>query len=87
MDQPQPAVNRPTINLLLEIHLILKEKYKQTLQSRVREKCSCEICKGVGFDVMIFRGANRNRRRGFHNVKMFYDHILNPISTELTPIV
>ena len=57
----------------------LKEQYKQTLQSRVWEKCSCEICKGIGFDVMIFRGANRNRRRGFHNVKMFYDHILNPI--------
>ena len=56
----------------------LAEKYKQTLQSRVWEKCSCEICKGVGFDIMIFRGANRNRRRGFHNVKMFYDHILNP---------
>ena len=57
----------------------LAEKYKQTLQSRVWEKCSCEICKGVGFDIMIFRGANRNKRRGFHNVKMFYDHILNPI--------
>ena len=56
----------------------LKEKYKQTLQSRIWEKCSCEICKGVGFDIMIFRGTNRNKRRGFHNVKMFYDHILNP---------
>lgn len=56
----------------------LKEEYKQTLQSRVWEKCPCEICKGIGFDVMIFRGANRNRRRGFHNVKMFYDRILTP---------
>jgi queuine/archaeosine tRNA-ribosyltransferase len=55
----------------------LKEKYKKTLQSRIWEKCSCEICKGVGFDIMIFRGTNRNKRRGFHNVKMFYDHILN----------
>ena len=56
----------------------LKEKYKKTLQSRIWERCSCEICKGVGFDIMIFRGANRNKRRGFHNVKMFYDRILNP---------
>lgn len=59
----------------------LKKKYKRTLESRVWEQCSCEICKGIGFDVMIFRGANRNRRRGFHNVKMFYDRILNPIVT------
>lgn len=56
----------------------LKEKYKETLQSRIWEQCSCEICKGVGFDIMIFRGTNRNKRRGFHNVKMFYDRILNP---------
>ena len=56
----------------------LKEKYKETLQSRIWERCSCEICEGVGFDIMIFRGTNRNKRRGFHNVKMFYDHILNP---------
>ena len=57
----------------------LKEQYKQTLQSQVWKECPCEICKSIGFDVMIFRGANRNRRRGFHNVKMFYDRILNPI--------
>lgn len=56
----------------------LEEKYKRTLESRVWEKCSCEICTDVKFDVMIFRGANRNRRRGFHNVKMFYDRILIP---------
>lgn len=56
----------------------LKERYKRTLQSRVWEKCSCEICRRVGVDVMIFRGANRNKRRGFHNLKMFYDRILNP---------
>ena len=56
----------------------LEEKYKRTLESRVWEKCSCEICTDVKFDIMIFRGANRNRRRGFHNVKMFYDRILIP---------
>ena len=59
----------------------LKEKYKKTLQSRIWERCSCEICKGVGFDIMIFRGTNRNKRRGFHNVKIFHNRILNPIVT------
>ena len=55
----------------------LKERYKRTLLSRIWEKCSCEICKGAGFDVMIFRGANRNKRRGFHNVNLFHKLILN----------
>ena len=56
----------------------LKERYERTLLSRIWEKCSCEICTAAGFDVMIFRGANRNKRRGFHNVKIFHNLILNP---------
>ncbi|MDE0184990.1 MAG: tRNA-guanine transglycosylase DpdA [Candidatus Poribacteria bacterium] len=55
----------------------LKERYKQTLQSRIWERCSCEICTDAGIDVLIFRGANRNKRRGFHNVKIFHNLILN----------
>lgn len=53
------------------------DKYKKTLTDRPWEKCNCEICKMIGVDVIIFRGANRNKRRGFHNTKIFYDHILN----------
>ena len=30
------------------------------------------ICKEIGMDVIIFRGNNRNRRRGFHNTFVFY---------------
>ena len=55
----------------------LKERYKRTLQSRVWERCTCEICTDAGIDVLIFRGANRNKRRGFHNVKMFHNLVLN----------
>ena len=53
------------------------DKYKKTLIDRPWEKCNCEICKSIGVDVIIFRGANRNKRRGFHNTKIFYDYILN----------
>lgn len=53
------------------------EKYKRTLIDRPWEKCGCEICKKIGIEVIIFRGANRNKRRGFHNTKVFYEHILN----------
>lgn len=38
-------------------------------------KCGCEICKKIGVEVMIFRGANRNKRRGFHSTKMFYEKL------------
>jgi len=51
----------------------LKSKYRNTLESRIWEKCGCEICKDIGINVVIFRGANRNKRRGFHNTKIFYD--------------
>lgn len=53
------------------------EKYKKTLIDRPWEKCNCEICKEIGVEVIIFRGTNRNKRRGFHNTKAFYEHILN----------
>jgi hypothetical protein len=42
--------------------------YRETLKARPWEKCPCEICVSVGIEVIIFRGNNRNRRRGFHNL-------------------
>ena len=47
----------------------------RTLQDRPWEKCECKICKKIGVDVVIFRGNNRNRRRGFHNLHIYYQHI------------
>ena len=43
-------------------------RYRQTLQDRPWEDCSCSLCKALGVHVVIFRGAERNRRRGFHNL-------------------
>ena len=50
----------------------LREAYKHVLEDRPWEKCSCEICKQIGIHVVIFRGYNRNKRRGFHNTYVFY---------------
>lgn len=55
------------------------DKYMKTLVDRPWEKCNCEICKEIGVEVIIFRGANRNKRRGFHNTKVFYECILKNI--------
>lgn len=47
----------------------------RTLEDRPWEKCNCAICKKIGVEVVIFRGNNRNRRRGFHNLHVYYEHI------------
>ncbi|MBN2191177.1 MAG: hypothetical protein JW751_00025 [Polyangiaceae bacterium] len=46
--------------------------YRRTLEERPWERCPCEICRSAGVEVVIFRGNNRNRRRGFHNTYVFY---------------
>ena len=47
----------------------------RTLEDRPWEKCKCAICQKIGVEVVIFRGNNRNRRRGFHNLHVYYEHI------------
>lgn len=50
----------------------LKEKYRKTLQDRPWLKCDCPFCSDAGIHVLVFRGANRNKRRGAHNTLMLY---------------
>ena len=47
--------------------------FEETLRDRPWEKCPCVICKDIGIEVILLRGNNRNRRRGFHNTYVFYD--------------
>jgi len=51
------------------------EDYRQTLQDRPWVRCPCAICKALGIHVVLFRGAERNRRRGFHNVFVTYQRL------------
>ena len=50
----------------------MRDAYTRTLSDRPWDKCSCAICQKWGIEVIIFRGNNRNRRRGFHNTYVFY---------------
>ena len=50
----------------------MTERYRQTLEDKPWRQCNCEICREAGVEVVIFRGNNRNRRRGFHNTYIFY---------------
>ncbi len=47
--------------------------YRRVLQDQPWKQCPCPICQEIGIEVILFRGNNRNRRRGFHNAKVFYD--------------
>ncbi|MEM1990631.1 MAG: tRNA-guanine transglycosylase DpdA [Candidatus Bathyarchaeia archaeon] len=58
--------------------LTLKKYYLETLKDAPWKKCSCPICREIGVEIIIFRGNNRNRRRGFHNVWVFYQILKNP---------
>jgi hypothetical protein len=46
--------------------------YAEILEARPWKACPCEICARLGIHVILFRGAERNRRRGFHNLFVFY---------------
>ena len=54
----------------------LELRYKETLDQRPWDDCSCEICQKNGIDVIIFRGTNRNKRRGFHNTWVFRNKMM-----------
>jgi hypothetical protein len=49
--------------------------YEDLLRDRPWQECSCNVCKTLGINVVIFRGAERNRRRGFHNVFVTYQRL------------
>lgn len=44
------------------------ETDRETLAAEPWKRCGCAICLELGVHVVLFRGAERNRRRGFHNL-------------------
>ena len=46
-----------------------------TLKNMPWKECTCKICRDIGVEVVIFRGNNRNRRRGMHNLAVYADKI------------
>lgn len=53
----------------------IRKLYARTLVDRPWENCGCKICEDTGIDVLIFRGSNRNKRRGAHNTAMLYNAV------------
>ena len=53
----------------------LHEDYKKLLEDKPWEKCDCQVCKKSGIQMAIFRGSNRNKRRGMHNLHVFNNQL------------
>lgn len=53
------------------------EIYRNVLTEQPWKRCSCDICQQIGIHVILFRGSERNRRRGFHNVYVFHQRLNN----------
>jgi hypothetical protein len=48
-----------------------REDYRETLVAAPWQECGCQVCSEVGVEVVLFRGTERNKRRGFHNLHAF----------------
>ncbi len=71
----------PTVEAILDYEALMPSKrdrradYTRTLKARPWDACNCGICNKVGVEVIIFRGSERNKRRGFHNLAVFRDRM------------
>jgi hypothetical protein len=54
----------------------------RTLTDRPWKNCPCRVCESASVEVMIFRSSNRNKRRGFHNLGVYYDYVRRQLDVE-----
>ena len=55
------------LNMTLSLQVcgqVIEDRIRRVLEARPDR--GCDICRNWGIQVVIFRGNNRNRRRGFH---------------------
>ncbi|MFW0793295.1 tRNA-guanine transglycosylase DpdA [Gordonia sp. CPCC 205515] len=43
-------------------------QYRRTLEAAPWRSCRCGLCADHGIEIAVFRGTERNKRRGFHNL-------------------
>ena len=58
---------------------LVRTRIERTLRSQPWKRCKCSICRSVGVEVIIFRSSNRNKRRGFHNLGVYHQHLKNTL--------
>jgi hypothetical protein len=55
------------------------DAYLELLQAVPWKTCQCGICGKAGINVAVFRGSERNKRRGFHNLHAFRQRLDNEL--------
>lgn len=70
--RPEPVLDALLAFQDLHDEVDRREEYRRVLDERPWLRCRCEVCRSAGIHVMLMRGAERSRRRGFHNVGVFY---------------
>ena len=85
--QQGKRINRTKlVSLIVEYEQLLGSRkdrsaaYLDVLATRPWASCTCTICRKIGHHVILFRGAERNRRRGFHNTWIFYQRLRGEIA-------
>jgi hypothetical protein len=64
------------LEVLEEYETITKSKksylgaYERILEATPWKTCDCRLCERHGIEIAIFRGTERNKRRGFHNLSV-----------------
>lgn len=48
-----------------------RSQYRQLLNARPWQDCPCSVCQELGIQAAVFRGRERNKRRGYHNLFVF----------------
>lgn len=62
------------------------EVYREVLVDRPWRQCPCDVCRKLGHHVILFRGAERNRRRGFHNTWVFYRRLVQQLGEHISGV-
>jgi hypothetical protein len=60
-----------------------RAQLERTLTERPWQRCNCRVCKSASIEVMIFRSSNRNKRRGFHNLGIYYEYVRRQLNGQL----
>jgi hypothetical protein len=53
------------------------DEYELVLSARPWQACPCRVCRQLGIEVILFRGSERNKRRGFHNLHVFRQRLMS----------
>lgn len=59
-----------TYETICQINKSNLTEYERTLRAAPWTVCECSLCRQLGIEIAIFRGTERNKRRGFHNMSV-----------------